>query len=192
MALNLEEMENCVILKTAVGIENGTPVFKPRIYPLNSDSVLPGNGIPMELEFLRERIMRRCQTKIDNYNSAVRSKDDAKISIAGNENVAITLGKESLMLLLSQADCEGIRFYFCENPWGRDSVAAVGVKKLASGEVKDIGIDNGDSNLSILKATKFSAAVMNMEVGPPNTVADLFEAPTDPFLIELKGVFNIK
>ncbi len=98
------------------------------------------------------------------------------------------------MLLLSQKDCEGIRFYFCKNPYGRNSVAAVGVKKDQTGEIRDIGIDDADPSASILTAKQISGNVLNKEVGPPDTIAKLFskdEKPTQ-FISDLKNFFNIQ
>lgn len=185
------EQKNRVIMKTAIRDNGGSPVFEDREYLLNSDDELAGNGIPMEIAYLKEKIMEHCQHKVERYKKAISDGVQEKITKAGDENVAIVLGKESLMLLLSQKGCEGVRLYFCKNPYGRDSVAAVGVKKTTAGEIKDIGIDDTDKSVSILKAAKWDAAVWNMEVGPPNTIAQLFNPSKDPFVTDLKKVFNI-
>ena len=179
-------------MQTAIGIDlSGKPIFEEREYVLNSEFPLAGWGRPMAFDFLKEQILKHNQQKVDLFNAET---DAEKKENLGKENVAITLGKESLMAILSQKGCEGIRFYFCENPWGRSSVAAVGVRSAVVNGVEvaqDIGVEDEDNRVSILNNAS-GGEVINSEVGPPNTVGELFKESdeSNPFIDDIKGLFK--
>lgn len=94
-------------------------------YPMQRNSDLAGAGQPMDAGLLKEKIIESYR----EYQALKRKAQDTEIKeFLEQEPVAITLGKESLLTLLSQKGCEGIRFYFCKNPKTKGrSVAAVGV-----------------------------------------------------------------
>ncbi|MBA4145543.1 MAG: hypothetical protein C0523_07265 [Cytophaga sp.] len=189
--------KNRAVMRTVVGLDptTGEPTFEDREFDLNSDDDVAGGGMPMSTGFLIDRIQKYNEQRLKAFTVAKKTKNTAVMDSIGNENVAITLGKESLMLLLAQKDCAGVRFYFCKNPYGRDSVAAVGVRVIkrqdGSEEAQDIGLDPNSDELSILSLKSFENTVLNSEVGPPNTFKDFFEEPekNKQFMIELKGLF---
>jgi hypothetical protein len=175
---------------------------------LESEEAICGFGQPMTNEFLRDRIwayiIRRyletgahchLKSKIEDLFKRLDNPDfisikDSIIELIQemlmrvlDEPFAITLGKESLLLLLSQKECEGIRFYFCLNPNGERSIAAVGVKTMRdkSGKIieengKEIPQDIGilDDSASLARAENYNDFILNDEVGPPSRLYDLF------------------
>ncbi len=105
--------------------------------------------------------------------------------LVGSKEIAIDLGKESLLLILSQKDCEGIRFYFCNSPYGSNSVAAVGIRAFLdeSGkphqsrhpqdpsreitDAQDIGVNDNFQSILDEGAISGKTQILNEEVGPP-------------------------
>lgn len=93
-------------------------------------------------------------------------------------NLAITFGKETLLHLLSQKGCEGIRFYFCKTPTGKSSLVGVGI----DADDNDIGtvdkllpLDNNQQPRVSIKLnesdTEVTEEVYAIEVGPPITLS---------------------
>lgn len=182
-------------MNTVVGVKaGGEPDIQERNFDLNSDDDVAGGGMPMSTEYLIDRIRKYNEQRLADYQKAQKDNDPTAMKLIGDENVAIVLGKESLMLLLSQKECAGIRFYFCKNPYGRNSVAAVGVRVVKNGddheEAQDIGLDPESKELSILSLESLQTTVLNSEVGPPNTFKDFFK-PTENnprFMAEMKSI----
>lgn len=85
-------------------------------------------------------------------------------------NIAVFYGKETLMLLLAQANCEGIRFYFCKNQDNKQSLVLVGIDK----NQQDLGLPDGaktliDRNLNL---EGFQDNAVANEVGGPKSLRD--------------------
>ncbi|MFN8254500.1 MAG: hypothetical protein U0W24_02345 [Bacteroidales bacterium] len=113
-------------------------------YEEQDDNKLPGYGTPISIEMAREIIK--------NYRDYVNN--DKKVPHA------FTFGKESLLAILSQPGCEGIRFYLAkkeENPgidgWKKGiTLVAIGVKpdidpNTAIGHEPEIGAEPGKKYL---------------------------------------------
>jgi hypothetical protein len=127
-------------------------------------------------------------------------------------NLGITFGKEVIFHLMSQAGCEGLRFYYCKTESGSTSLVGVGVD--ANG--KDIGADLNEIILPLRNepiptqsiATTRGSDTQNVdgeiyavEVGPPITLRLALEEidkqnkldnqqPLDRFLIKTGSYFK--
>jgi|GEM_PF-4559427 len=139
-----------------------------------SDSSLAGFGKPVDLGAAKKIV--------NEYINDPTNTNDQK-------TIAITLGRESLLHILSQENCEGVRFYLCKVP--RDlanpnethiSILAVGVKKNINvvgipmdpdnlnNQVQDLGTT--PDNPTILADDAEEGFIM-FEVGPPTKHGDI-------------------
>jgi len=155
-------------------------------YPLLSEKEVAGGGQPMSMEVLKESIDINIKELKASLKDAENKNNTAAVREILDQSIAITLGKESLFLILSQKECDGIRFYFCKNPKGRNSVAAIGVKikrhpdtgqpqRGSDGRViaEDIGAE--DNHNTILYNKNLKVNVLNSEVGPPYNLEEFLK-----------------
>lgn len=112
-----------------------------------------------------------------------REDNSQEIARMLDTNLGITFGKETLLRILSQQDCEAIRFYFCTLPGGKESLVGVGVDKqgrdLDSEDgilpskpraLRRLDVEIGGGNIKSVFAQPIIC-----EVGPPVTLRDVLE-----------------
>ncbi|QDK82625.1 hypothetical protein EXU85_30060 [Spirosoma sp. KCTC 42546] len=161
-----------------------------------NDESVSGFGQPVSLA-ASQKMIRNFQS--DLLLEFVNGDDETKQAVASRP-IAITLGKESLLFILSQNECEGIRFYFCKNHLQSPSIIAVGVKNnivddpnatLAS-RARDLGTV-GDKLSILSRDVQINNVVEDFfyyEVGPPTTLEDVFDAPIGVEVSGFEGELN--
>ena len=132
---------------------------------------------------------RAAITMITDYwkdkKEAYRNSDKSVL----DDNVAITFDKEALLLLLSQAGCDKIRFYFCKNHDNNTSLVMVGAGQdnhdITSADARGsiIPCDKSELN-SVVNSRSSEEATLIMEVGGPKTFREFLDQS------ELEGSFN--
>ena len=121
-------------------------------YPDPNHGSLYAYGEPLSLNGARGLIK--------NFLDILAKPENAAMKAFFEEKVAFTFGKEALLALLAQENCEGIRFYLAhkdEKDWDSTggvqppeywvdgiTLAAVGVKKGKTQDAQDIGADKGE------------------------------------------------
>ena len=88
-----------------------------------------------------------------------------------NEEASVIFDARSLLLLLSQKDCIGIRFYYAKNEKNEETLVLVGIRE---GE-HDLGVQdpgNGKKGSIILDNTLNKNNSIIIEVGGGNDVGD--------------------
>ncbi|GAB3693121.1 hypothetical protein GCM10027592_12670 [Spirosoma flavus] len=140
------------------------------IINLAPDGDIRGAGKPITLNAAKVMIDSYLSPVIDDLKNPDKKENALKAPIA------VYYGKETLMLLLSQSNCEGIRFYFCKNHHERASLVLIGIDKDGS----DLGIPielRNENIKSIVDPDVESLAdgTLIYEVGGPDTLIDLLE-----------------
>jgi len=171
--------KNKAVLKTVVGVaptEADSPVYEDVTFELADETNVSAFGDSMSVDFLLKSIKASQQGIEKDHAAAKAANDTAAMKALEAQPIGIVIGKQALLMLLGQKECEGIRLYFCKNPWGKNSVAAVGVRVMRDSAGKpiikdgvevaqDIGVK--DDATTILKSKNLSATILNVEVGPP-------------------------
>ena len=163
---------------TADGLDykNGKFVKKKLTIKLAPEGSVTAAGKPITLKavkamtdgYLLPKLDRLKQLRAKSIGKSKEEKAEEKALL--ESNIAVFFGKETLMLLLSQTDCEGIRFYFCRNHEKKQSLVLVGV----DGAKNDLGIHSKhgsiiDRNLDI---NDLQEDIPADEVGGPKSLQD--------------------
>ncbi len=155
--------------------------------PLQKDSSAGGEGQPITLVAAQEMVGRYHQLLRNRLTEAREKGTEDEIL---DEVVAVTFGKETLLLLLSQAGCEGIRFYLCKNQDHRTSLVMVGI----DGERSDLSA-TGQKGV-LLEWSAGDPYTFMDEVGGPKTLRD-FKSPvrdfvgTNPLVDYVRSTFDL-
>jgi hypothetical protein len=140
-------------------------------YDLNKDRSATGYGQPVTLAAACVMINNYHTALADSLKEAINNKDNVSQEAILKEGLAVIFGKETLLRLLSQPNCEAIRFYSCINDVGRVSLVLSGIDK----DEKDIiALRNGAENLLDIVA-KRNASVQRGEILSLNTEVELSE-----------------
>ncbi len=173
-------------------------------FATQSDDDVCGFGLPVSLE-AGQRMIKDFQTELLRaLQEAASNNNEEAIEANSKHPIAITLGKEALLYIMTQKECEGIRFYFCKNHEKELSVVAVGVKNnpitdpatasLAS-KAKDLGSPDGKLSIADVKINSPQQVeeFFLFEVGPPTRLKDIISSGRfiqTPFEKELSLVFS--
>lgn len=153
-------------------------------YKLTSDTEVGGYGKFVTFEAARNLI--------EAYWHEIKQRSSPETPI-DNEIVSITIGKEILMMILSQPGCEGIRLYhakgitvnsnpnekptYTRNDNGANTLIAIGV----DAQNNDLGVTLKDNekignkeSISIMSPLVKSSESMKDETNPPNTYGTIF------------------
>lgn len=123
--------------KTGVDFVNGKLVTdQPLEYNLTSDDSPVGFGktiTPRAATFMiHQKIKENVQMLLDKLSKEHITSQEQLDKINGhfsNDRIAIEFGKESLLRILAQDECIGIRFTFCKNTAQSDSIVAIGISE---------------------------------------------------------------
>ncbi|KQS33828.1 hypothetical protein [Dyadobacter sp. Leaf189] len=141
----------------------------------NSDGTDKENTDTKELDFLDKAIAISDQL----VNSLEISLD--------NRIVAVEIGKEMLMMILSQPKCEGLRFYQARGvlPEEVDNETQYKLKNPGETTLVAVGMDIDGNDLGV-SASKKNTSIMNRK---GSKVADTMQSETNPprTMKELKG-----
>ncbi len=108
---------------------------------------IPGLGMPVTKEAADQMIDKYITANIDNPH----------------QNLSIEFGRETLLYLLAQCECESLKLYFCINHKGEKSLVAVPMKmdrrtiliKNADGEeIAGSEVGGGETILQFLERNK--------------------------------------
>jgi len=89
---------------------------------------IKGYGYPIDFELANDMVVKHWNTQRDKILEAQAQGDAGEVERIIDENIAITFDRKLLLLILSQSECEGIRFYFCIRPDNnRKSLVAMGI-----------------------------------------------------------------
>lgn len=100
-------------------------------------------------------------TILDKTNISKDDRDALKKMIT----VQVMFGKEALMFLLAQANCEGIRFYSCFSPEALPSLLLVGVDKNKG----DLGTE---PNGTIIEKSEITIQFDSTEIDPAKIIVE--------------------
>lgn len=113
--------------------------------------------------------------EVQRLRAAGASDDAPEVQALLDTNISVTFSRSILLLLLSQAGCAGIKFYFCKNLEGHDSLVLVGVDEQNG----DLQSPNGvivPLNVAGLAPRDQPQQTLLAEVGGPKKLGDVFDA----------------
>jgi hypothetical protein len=122
------------ITMPGLGVDPGKP---SRVIPidaitfdLNDDTSVPGYGQPVTLNAACCMIDKDLREFTNDFNNANKENNSTLINkLIEKKGIAVIFGKETLLRLLSQPNCEAIRFYSCINDDERASLVLCSVDK---------------------------------------------------------------
>lgn len=122
------------------------------------------SGIPAGLGMLVT--LKAAGRMVNNYIAENNSNPE--------QNLSTEFGREALLYLLSQSDCESIRFYFCKNQ--DDHKPLIGIPMKKDGEpVLMHGAINDETKKSLETVEK----IAGIEVGGGRTIAQFISLNKD-------------
>ncbi|GAB4022487.1 hypothetical protein [Spirosoma koreense] len=160
----------------ADGLDYDGSKFVNKQITLNLEGSVTTTGEPITLQAARAMTDGYLQPIISRYKTLVASLGEKssdtditnEIDSLLDANISVFYGKETLLLLLSQPDCEGIRFYFCKNHKDKQSLVLVGIDS----NERDLGLPDEFKTIIDPDLKSFPEGVLAEEVGGPNTLRD--------------------
>lgn len=145
--------------------QNGSFVDSEVKISICDDSQLTGFSRPITQDAKREMI----NSFIDELQNKLKAVDAQSVEYKGimNQTVSVDFGKESLLLLLSQPGCEGIKFSFAKGINTQYTLVAEGLTIGTNGVQPVIIPDVTDKSGNVIKNEP-----MTFEVVPPYTLED--------------------
>jgi hypothetical protein len=165
-------------------------------FATQNDTDVCGFGLPVSLEagkkmidgFQKELIEEWADAKsaLADANPVNKNEKEQIVATLERHPIAITLGKESLLYIMSQKDCEGIRFYFCKNHDTELSLVACGVK---SNPVVKSNPFVGSSPVSKFRPMPISLGSTAKDLGAPEGSLSISDAEVKHGLEVVEGYF---
>lgn len=152
---------------------------------LQHDTSAEGEGMPVTRAAGQHMVNRHHDLLRERLDAVRRTPTEEDVL---DEVVAVSFGKETLLILLSQAGCQGIRFYVCKNQDDKTSLVMVGIGEGNS----DLSADGSQSTFLGWK-DDLQATIMD-EVGGHKTLRDfenVQELVTDPLTKYMKERFDL-
>ncbi|MBL6447607.1 hypothetical protein JMN32_14915 [Fulvivirga sp. 29W222] len=131
----------------------------------------PAPGRVISLKAATKMVHTHWKEQLDEIDSPEKEQEINK------RTAAITFSKRTLLLLLSQENCEGIRFYICKSPKPgnhlnlKTSLVLVGIGK----NNQDLGVDGNDKSIfrPYRSADDSSNPTILIEVGGHDTLKEM-------------------
>jgi hypothetical protein len=178
----------------AVDVDNAGNYITDKVIQ-DAPGGLTGEGMPVTRKAAKAMIRAHWNPIKERLDAAIEAKDKQAIEDLLDTNIAATFGKETLLFILSQENCDGLRFYFATKPTtvdGEDIPGGGGLTIVVTGvkEVDGKAIDL-NTNESIMEEQTDSKAVANDrqgEVVPPTRIREILHHLRDKMEFTSSGL----